>query len=160
MTVVGVTGHSNITDSTADLVRGEIVKLLRSKGNDLIGITCLASGADQAFADALLEIGGSLSVVVPAFDYFANISDPAAAKRCQDYLAEAKSTIAMENEFSGPHAYFEASKYLIDNCDLLIAVWDGSAPTGGGGTADAVNYAREQGRPVTVIWPVGADRRS
>ncbi|MDM4719304.1 hypothetical protein QTQ03_06720 [Micromonospora sp. WMMA1363] len=38
-------------------------------GSDLIGLSCLADGADQLFAAAVLEHGGSLEVVAPATEY-------------------------------------------------------------------------------------------
>lgn len=159
MTVIGVTGHTNITNATTRLVRAEIVDILESKPGDITGLTCLARGADQSFADAVIDVGGSLIVVVPAHDYFDAITDSAAQERCRQYLATATSKVTMDHETSGPNAYFDASRYLIDHCDLLLAVWDGSAPSGSGGTADAVDYAREHGRMVTVVWPAGAERQ-
>ncbi|WP_041624991.1 hypothetical protein [Stackebrandtia nassauensis] len=42
--------------------------------------------------------------------------------------------------------------------DQLIAVWDGQPARGYGGTADVVDYARDHGIDVTVIWPEGAKR--
>lgn len=158
MAVVGVTGHSNLTDRSIDLVRRELLDLLRPRANDLVGLTCLARGADQAFADAVLELGGALEVVIPASDYFAGICDPASRERCEVYLDAAASTVTMPYETSGPAAYLSASQHLIDRCDLLLAVWDGSPVTCSGGTADAVAYARDRGRSIVVVWPEGARR--
>ncbi len=61
----------------------------------------------------------------------------------------------MDFEKSGPAAYFAASRYLVDHCDVLIAVWDGSTSSG---TADAVAYARDRDRQIIVVWPDGAER--
>jgi hypothetical protein len=158
MAVVGVTGHSNLTDRSVDLVRHELLDVLRPRANDLIGLTCLARGADQVFADTVLELGGALEVVIPASDYFTGISDPASRERCEAYLDAAASTVTMPYESSGSSAYLAASQYLIDRCDLLLAVWDGSPATGSGGTADAVAYARERGRSIMIVWPEGAQR--
>lgn len=158
MPVVGVTGHSNLTDRSIEIVRHEMIDRLRSRSDGLVGMTCLARGADQAFADAVLELGGVLEVVVPASDYFTAISDPVSRERCDEYLRVASGTVTMPHETSGPAAYLSASKYLIDRCDVLLAVWDGSPPTGGGGTADAVAYARELGRTIDVVWPEGVVR--
>jgi alpha-D-ribose 1-methylphosphonate 5-triphosphate synthase subunit PhnL len=65
----------------------------------------------------------------------------------------------MPFETSGPEAYLAASRHLIDHCDLLLAVWDGAPATGSGGTAEAVDYAREHGVAVTVAWPSSARRK-
>jgi hypothetical protein len=158
MAVVGVTGHSNLAESSFDVVRHEFLNLLRPRADDLVGLTCLARGADQVFADAVLELGGALEVVVPASDYFTGISDPVTRKRCDAYLNAAVSTVTLPYEKSGSPAYLTASRYLIDHCDLLLAVWDGSLATGSGGTADAVAYARERARSFVVVWPEGALR--
>jgi hypothetical protein len=158
VTIVGVTGHSNLADRSIELVHHEVLDLLRPHAGDLVGMTCLARGADQVFADVVLELGGALEVVIPASDYFTGISDPASRERCEAYLDAAASTVTMPYETSGPSAYLSASQYLIDRCDLLIAVWDGAPATGKGGTADAVAYAREHGRSVVVVWPAGAQR--
>lgn len=155
MAVVGVTGHSNITDPTVVLVYKEILRALSSRTAELVGMTCLARGADQVFADAVLELGGALSVVIPADDYFDQIEDSASRERCQHYLASATTSITMDNETSGPDAYLDASRYLVDHCDRLLAIWDGSSSSG---TSDAVAYALQKGRAVTVIWPDGAER--
>ena len=47
---------------------------------------------------------------------------------------------------------------MVDTSRVLVAVWDGQSARGLGGTADVVAYARERGKPVTVIWPEGASR--
>lgn len=159
MTVVGVTGHTNLTDRSVALVHRALLDRLRPYGDDLVGMTCLARGADQAFADAVLELGGALDVVLPAEDYLTGIPDPADRERCESYLATARSAVTMPYETSGAPAYLAASRYLIDRCDLLLAVWDGAPPTGSGGTAAAVSYARGHSLPVTVVWPDGALRR-
>lgn len=158
MAVVAVTGHWNLTDGSIDLVRRELIGLLRPRANDLVGLTCLAWCADQAFADAVLELGGALEVVIPANDYFTGISDPASRERCEACLDAAASTVTMPHERSGPAAYLAASRHLIDRCDLLLAVWDGSSASGNGGTADAVAYARDCGRSIEVVWPEGTRR--
>jgi hypothetical protein len=77
---------------------------------DLVGTTCLARGAEQAFADAVLELGGALEVVVPASDYFTGISDPDSRNRCEGYLRAAVSTITMPYQTCGPAAYLCASQ--------------------------------------------------
>ena len=77
MAVVGVTVDANLTARSVDLVYRKIVELLRPHLPDLIGMTCLARGADQTFADAVLALGGALQVVVPASNYFTSISNTA-----------------------------------------------------------------------------------
>src|SRR5205085_2201316 len=49
-------------------------------------------------------------------------------------------------------AYFNAGRYVVDHCDVLIAIWDGKEARGKGGTAVIVDYARSCGRPLIRIW--------
>jgi len=51
-----------------------------------------------------------------------------------------------------------ASVLMIGLADQLWAVWDGKPARGYGGTADVVDYARDHGVPVLVVWPAGARR--
>lgn len=156
MTIVGVTGHSNLSADTTGLVYREILEYLaRLDAAVLTGVTCLARGADQVFADAVLDLGGTLEVMVPAQDYFDRITDTEARARCDRYLAQAVATHALPYQIAGHDAYLAASKKLIERCELLIAVWDGSQASG---TGDAVAHARESGRETVVIWPEGAQR--
>jgi len=40
---------------------------------------------------------------------------------------------------------------VVDNCDVLIAVWDGEGAQGQGGTGEIVARARSQGKPVVIV---------
>jgi hypothetical protein len=87
MTIVGNTGHANLTDTTTALIRHGIrAELTKFSGAGLVGIICLARGADQIFADVVLDLGGAIEVVVPAADYFDRIDDKASRERCDAYL--------------------------------------------------------------------------
>jgi hypothetical protein len=47
-------------------------------------------------------------------------------------------------------AYFDAGRRVVDECNFLIAIWNGEPGAGPGGTADVVRYAVEEGR--SVFW--------
>ena len=47
------------------------------------------------------------------------------------------------------------SRWMVDECDLLLAVWDGKP---GGGAGDAAEYAREKDKRVIVINPFDMTR--
>lgn len=161
MTRIGITGHSTITAETARMIRVEISKFasryVRADGVGLTGITCLGRGADQVFADVILELKGELEVVVPAKDY-GQIPDAESSARYHNFLRRAVSVRELPFESAGPQSYFAASKELIQASDVVLAVWDGGPPDGRGGTADAVAFARQSGREIVVIWPAGSAR--
>ncbi len=52
--------------STADLVEKAIRVALEEAGSVVTGISCMADGADQIFARAVTDLGGSLEAIIPA----------------------------------------------------------------------------------------------
>jgi hypothetical protein len=126
-------------------------------GPQLVGVSNLADGADQLFAQAILDAGGQLDVIVPAAQYRDRLPESAHAAYDR-LLAKAFSVHRLDRTESDEDAHMEASKIMLDRADRLFAVWDGKAARGYGGTADVVAEARQRGIPVTIIWPDGATR--
>lgn len=158
MTRIGITGHSNLTDATAQLVYRALREHLDPLGADIVGVTCLARGADQVFARAVLDVGGRIEVILPAPDYRDAKVKPDNLAAFDELIGRAEAVRYMPFTTSGREAYMAASEELVKSCDRLIAVWD-SGPSGGlGGTADVVEHARAEGKHVDVVWPDGAER--
>ncbi|MBF9130937.1 hypothetical protein I0C86_18515 [Plantactinospora sp. S1510] len=160
MARIGVTGHVVLADGTADLVYARLTEELRPyAGPDLLGITCLADGADQLFARAVLASGGRYEVVIPARDYRRRAVEAHNLATFDDLLRQASSVSYMPFPQSGREAYLAASMEMLHRCDRLFAVWDGRPSADVGDTADVVQAAHARHLPVTVLWPTGARRR-
>ncbi|WP_411133551.1 hypothetical protein [Streptomyces sp. C10] len=159
MTTIAVTGHMDLADSTVPLVQEELRDLLRGHQGDLVGVTCLARGSDTLFAEAVVEAGGRLVVILPSRDYRQAKVKPDHAPAF-DRLAAAAEVVTMPyDNTANREAYEAANGELLKRADRLVAVWDGVPPSGkGGGTADTVEQARSAGVPVDVVWPRGARR--
>ncbi|MDG4784714.1 hypothetical protein O7626_02000 [Micromonospora sp. WMMD1102] len=140
----------------ADGINGLLTQL-GSGGPPLIGVSCLADGADQIFARAVLNRGGSLEAVVPADEYRDGLPENARAEY-DELFARAVVVHRCVHRESTAEAHMDASRVMVDGADHLIAVWDGEPARAYGGTADVVQYAREEGVPVSVVWPAGAHR--
>ncbi|MEU1450765.1 hypothetical protein [Streptomyces avermitilis] len=160
MTTLATTGHMDLTKVSVPLVRSALDELLkRYADGELVGLSCIAEGADSLFAEALLAAGGRLIAVIPSRDYRGRQVTPAHAQAFDRFLEAADQVLVMPYETAGRAAYEAANAVLLDRADRLVAVWDGTPPTGkGGGTADVVVRAREAGLPVDVVWPAGAER--
>ncbi|MEV0583386.1 hypothetical protein [Nonomuraea sp. NPDC050310] len=157
MTVIAVTGHRKLSAGTAGLVARRLQELLDAEQRPLVGVSCLAEGADQIFADAMIWAGGELQVVLPAEDYRQSL--PPAARECYDTLLGKASLVhPLPFRTAGEAAYQAAAEELLARADELIAVWDGGPSRGPGGTAEVVEAARRRGMRVRVIWPPGAAR--
>lgn len=155
---IAISGHRGLGEPTTRLVDEAIrAELAVVPPDELFGITCLADGADQLFAKAVLDAGGRLLVVVPAAKYRDGL--PAAAHSTYDDLLE-RAIDVQQLAFteSTPQAHMAASRHMLHRADQLFAVWDGQPARAWGGTADVVAEARELGLSVRVIWPDGATR--
>jgi hypothetical protein len=154
---IAISGHRGLPGATADLVEKAIRVALEEAGSVVTGISCMADGADQIFARAVTDLGGCLEAIIPALPYRDGL--PADSRTEYDRLL-AKAAEVCRLPFDQPTAesFMVASELMIDTADELYAVWDGEPARGYGGTADVVAYARERGKPVSVIWPDGAYR--
>ncbi|HUQ56885.1 hypothetical protein [Lentzea sp.] len=156
---VGVTGHSNLVPDCIPAVRAALTEVLDQLGRPLVGVTCLAPGADQVFARAVLALGGEVEVVLPALDYRERLK-PHQLAEYDELRAAATVVSVLPHMSSGRLAYVAANERMLASVELLVAVWDGVPAQGRGGTADVVEQARASGVPIEVVWPPEARRKS
>ncbi|WP_233434223.1 hypothetical protein [Nocardia yamanashiensis] len=149
----------NITPDTAVLVYDEITRMLAAVGpsSELVGITCIARGADSVFAQAVLDLGGRLEVVLPCRNYHERKVRPDHAEQFDALLTRADVVNVLDFDVAGTEAYEAANETLVGSSDRLIAVWDGK-PSEQGGTGTVVEFAQSKGVPVDVVWPAGSSR--
>ncbi|MEU2066995.1 hypothetical protein [Streptomyces anulatus] len=160
MTTLAVTGHMDLTDETVPLVRAALRELLAEHSGDLTGVSCIAAGSDSIFAEEVSAIGGRLIAVIPSEDYRATKVKAAHAAVFDHLLEAAAHVVTLPHPTANRAAYEAANAELLRRADRLVAVWDGTPPSGkGGGTADTVEQARQAGLPVDVVWPTEAARR-
>ncbi|ASU80291.1 hypothetical protein CDG81_20705 [Actinopolyspora erythraea] len=156
MTKLAITGHRGLPDDTERLVDTALREEIAGTP-EVVGVSCLADGADSLFARAVLDHGGELVVIVPAARYREGL--PTEHHPIYDALmARASDVVRLDHVESTSRSHMDASLEMIERADRLIAVWDGEPARGYGGTADIVEAARDRGIPTTVIWPEGARR--
>ena len=139
---IGVTGHQKIAHpENWTWVESELKEVLSRFEPPLIGLSCLASGADQLFARAILEVGGQLHAILP-FPGYEDVFEGEARFEYLNLLDKATATVCLERTGrSDEEAYWLAGKALVEQSDVLIAVWDGMPAEGLGGTGDVVSFA-------------------
>ncbi|MBB2946663.1 hypothetical protein FB565_006431 [Actinoplanes lutulentus] len=153
----GVTGHRMLPPGIAERAVEHWRRVLPT-GAGLLGVSSLADGADQLFAEHVLAAGGVLEAVLPCAGYAGSLASDGSRARLDAFVRAAASVVTLPFDRPGDEAYLAAGKALVDRCDHLFAVWDGLPARGLGGTADVVAYARSRGRPVTVLWVDGVIR--
>ncbi len=155
---IGITGHRGLSPRTQELISAALRKELEPHtGAELVGVSSLAGGPDQLFARTVLDLGGTLEVVVPAEQYRDGL-DPDERHGYDELFAKAKHVERLPFVESTEQAHLAAGQTVVDRSGRLVAVWDGKPARGVGGTADIVSYARHKGVPVAVLWPEGATR--
>lgn len=106
-----------------------------------------ADGADVIAVETWRRAGlGAVQIVLPFLD------EPAPG--LPDDLSREATRLdgaAVRANLRSPH--LAQSRWLIGAADLLVVVWNGQAPRGSGGTADAVRLALEHGVPVLWLRP-------
>jgi hypothetical protein len=155
---IGMSGHQDIPEEAIAFVRRSITGILSKFGDDLVGVSSVAAGADQLFASLILEHGGRLHIIIPSEGYETTFSAPHDLGQFRSLLKRADTVEKLTYAEPSEDAFLAAGRRVVDNSDLLLAVWDGQPAKGKGGTADIVKYARDRGCKVEVIWPPGMKR--
>jgi hypothetical protein len=157
MTRIGITGHQSIPAQALPYIQQGIHAALANVSAPLDGYSSLAEGADQLFANIILSLGGRLHAVIPAENYGSTFEGRSLAQY-RELLDAAVDIKVLPFDEPSEDAYAAAGLNVVDNSDVLLAVWDGRPARGRGGTADAVDYARAMHVPVHVIWPADTTR--
>jgi hypothetical protein len=156
--VLGVSGHQGIPASAKSAIVDALRERVRAERSP-VGVCSLAAGADQLFAREVLDNGGELHVIIPCIGYETTFEDTCDRGEYERLLARADQTVELAYSRPSEAAFFAAGRRVVEECEQLLAVWDGLPAKGAGGTADVVAYARERGRSVLVIWPAGTPPR-
>lgn len=149
---VGITGHQERVGIDWLWVREAIDAEFERIDDRIWGISSLAKGTDQVFAEAVLARGGHLIAVIPIVGY-EQFFDGDALSSYQSLFAKAK-VVHLNYEGDAEEAFLKAGHYIADHSDLLIAVWDGAPSKGLGGTADIVQHVQRQRIPWIHVNPL------
>ena len=138
---IAITGHrpERLLSREGEVKEWVRESIRKYKGSDFL---CgMARGVDQIGALAAIAEKIKLHCYFP---YKHKLSD------MEQFLVDkADEVIWCEDKYSGPDCYFKRDRRMVDDCDLLLVVWDGIKS---GGTYYTYKYAVEQGKDV-VIFP-------
>jgi hypothetical protein len=151
---IGVTGHQRLEDE-ADWpwVESAMQSTCSDLRPPLVGLSSLAIGADQLFARVILSLGGTLEIIVPFSDYAERFETAAGRSAYEELLARASKVTTLPRTKSDEHGYLAAGQAIAASCDVLLAVWNGRPSNGLGGTADIVQFALQNRRPIIHLDP-------
>ncbi len=158
---IGVTGHRCLPTDDAFVARvSEALDRVRRMAPPrpatpvyLAVCSALAEGADRLVASLVLEDRHACLEVVLPMPIAAYKSDfqTEESNRAFDQLMErATRVVELPAAETRDEAYEQAGRYVVERCDVLIALWDGNPARGQGGTADVVEWARD--RQIPLLW--------
>lgn len=158
---VGVTGHRSIEDEAALAL--EVDKVLarikeqwsyQNEPTPIIELVSpIAEGADRLVArEVLKDPQARLRVPLPfqKDDYAKDFKTAESKAEFESLLARADEVMTLPPAGTRNEGYEQVGLYVLDNCDVLIAIWDGGPSRGRGGTAEIIAKARERGVP--LFW--------
>lgn len=126
-------------------------------------VSPLAEGSDRLVAQAALDLGYELCCPMPfpqpefEQDFAPGAAhEPESLEAFRSLLARAaRETALVRFELDGDRsrpadAYMGCGRVVVDQSDLLVAIWDGKRRDATGGTEAAFDLARREGVP--IVW--------
>jgi hypothetical protein len=170
---VGITGHrpnrlgradeATLRDRVRDVL-GRIERIVlawHGKNTSLYSsappvfrmVSSLAEGADRIAAEEALSLGWELQCPLPfsATEYETDFPSVESKESFQQLLGRATAVMELDGLRAAQNvAYLAAGRMVLNQSDVLLAIWNGEAPRGEGGTGQIVEEARRVEIP--VIW--------
>lgn len=129
----------------------DLISLVISNSKATTVISGMALGVDQWAAEEAVKLGVPFIAAVPCEGQDSRWPQ-ASQSHYHDLLAKAQKVVVVS---PGPYAGWKMQKrneWMVDQCDALVAVFDGSD----GGTANCVAYAENKRVPIILIDPASA----
>lgn len=126
-----------------------ILERYRMNNDKVTCISGMALGVDQLFALVALklkDLGYNVKVVaaLPCLNQNKKWKDDAYWQNIMERVDE--KVYVHEGEYT-PWCMQKRNEYMVDNANVLLAVWDGTS----GGTANCIKYAQEKGVEIVNI---------
>ncbi|HEX6954885.1 MAG TPA: hypothetical protein VF156_08390 [Agromyces sp.] len=158
---IGVTGHRLLADvdrisSGIDEAVGRLATLADGAWT---AVSALAEGADRLVARRLLDRPGTRLVAVlplPPDEYERDFADRGSRTAFRRLLDRAAEVVVVPPQPTREAAYEAAGLGVLERSDILVAVWDGDAARGRGGTGAIVAEARLRAMP--LVWVHAGNR--
>lgn len=138
---IAITGHRPGRIAGRENEIQEWIRKQLAENNCTEALSGMATGTDQIFARIVEEKNIPLICCYP---YRRTRFHPA-----EEEINSRAFDIRFISEDYSKQSYWVRDKYMVDNCDILLAVFDGKQE---GGTWITVEYANRVGRPI-VYFP-------
>jgi len=150
--VAGVTGHRPDKLGGWDPLHPVVGRVKQALRAALIEtwpsylITGMALGVDQWAAQEALELGIPFVAALPCDGMEQQWPLPS-QERFRELLTKARQTVIVSPGPYKPWKMQRRNEFVVNGCEVLLAVWDGSS----GGTKNCLDYAREKNRTIKYL---------
>ena len=154
---LGITGHRYMAemDKVMAGVECAVKRILKTFPDSSFRIfSSLAEGADRVLAKRLLLVPNAslwVPLPLPEEEYLKDFETSKSKEEFITLLGKAKRVINLPVMERREEGYLAAGKYVIENSDCLLAIWDGKPAQGVAGTSEIVALARERSLPLAWI---------
>ena len=133
------------------ILREQIIRLIEENGVSYF-ITGMAMGVDMYAAEIVLDLkvnypGLQLECAIP-YEEQAMRWTNALRERYYDIASKCDKETMLQTHYSSG-CFQRRNRYMVDQADIVLAVWDGQPS----GTGSAVKYALSKGKQVIRIDP-------
>lgn len=152
-TTIGFTGHREIKDA-ATVIKGinDALDRIASLRNPIAGVSSAASGSDTLFLEEINKRNIPFFLLLPFHrSQFKKDFTPTDWQRVEPILAKALNIEELGDSENTDEAYMETGIRVVNQADIIIAVWNCMSARGMGGTAEVIEYARKLGKPIIII---------
>lgn len=157
MIKIGITGHRFLAE--LEKINAAVEEALQHieahfPNQSLAVLSQLAEGADRLAAHHVLQRENAKLIAVLPFeqaDYETDFETAESKAEFREMLSQADEIIVMPETATRNEDYEVAGKYVLENCKVLLTIWDGQGAQGQGGTGEIVALARERNLPIAWI---------
>lgn len=143
-----------------DAAHARYAGVLSQAPSSLTMISALAEGADRMAARSALRNGLALDVPLPFAidDYEKDFADAASRAEYRSLLDQAARCLVLPgNYYAARRDYEPVGHAILDHADIIVAVWDGGASGGRGGTTELIERAAAMDLPILHIDAADAE---
>jgi uncharacterized phage-like protein YoqJ len=158
--IIAATGHRpdklwgyDLKNPNYKILHDKIVATL--KEHDVTHcISGMALGVDTVFAIAVINLKKEipniiLECAIPCLNHDSQWQAES-RKMYANILNKAEIVTQVSNEKYNPWLMQKRNEYMVDKCDKLLAVWNGTT----GGTHNCIKYAKSKGKEIILLNPV------